>query len=642
MCGIIGVCNFESKPNLEEVIKCGEFLKNRGPDNFGHYSSERIAVFHTRLKILDLSENSNQPIIDKKTGNVLIFNGEIYNYLELKKDLISLAGFSDFNSTGDAEVLLKCLNFYKIEEILPKLEGMFAFAFWNNKLNQLILARDKFGEKPLYYSRLNHNEIIFSSSVQSLIQYEGLKKKINFDQESIDQYFCLNYLLFEKTFFKNIFSINPSSYLIFKKDNKVFLKNYEYYSLANVFNKKKLNISFNEAIENLELKLSKSVEKRLRCDVEKGCFFSGGIDSSLMFHFYNEYAKKLGEKKSNHFLDFDEKKFSELNYANQIANKSNIQLTIHKVPEAKEVAFDFDKIVLAIDQPISDTAIISNYYLSKFSKPFSKVVISGDGGDELFFGYETYTADIFKRYLNFFPNSINSIISNFFQNKNIDNSKIDLSYKISKFFENVNYKKLSHPLWRSVFSNNELKSLKRQNEKVNYKNIFKKIFHEYEKVKHCSILDQNAYVDFKTWFPNNILYKLDRTSMFHAQETRLPFLDTELVEYAISLPLKFKINIFNKKIILKKLLLRKGYEKKIVYRKKSGFNSPVGSWIKNNKTFRELAFDLLNTSCISSFCNVKFMQKLILNHINGKSNNEYKIFSIMVLSQWLLNNKLKI
>jgi len=345
-----------------------------------------------------------------------------------------------------------------------------------------------------------------------------------------------------------------------------------------------------------------------------------------------------------HNLSFDEKSFDESNFAEEISKKYHLNTKYYQMPGPKKVSEDFSNIIFAMDQPMSDTAFISNFYLSKFSGKVSKVVLSGDGGDELFGGYETYLADYGKKITNIFPNIIVNflnkfIVSNF---KSSYEFKVGTNYKIKKFFENLNMKDgHAHILWRSIFNFSEINNLI-NTESNDFKTFFlNEVTNEYSKVNGCNFLDQNIFLDLKTWFSNDILYKIDRTSMFSSQESRLPFIDPEIVKFSFQLPSNLKIKLFNKKILLKKSLNKKMNEK-YVNRKKSGFNTPVGTWIAEDKNFRELTQVLLNSKNIQTLIKKNFIDDLLKNHINKHEDNTYKIFNLMVLSQWLESNKITI
>lgn len=635
MCSISGICDFKKKPNTKVVELMTASVSHRGPDDRGFFHNENVSFGHNRLSIIDL-EKSQQPMKDTNNDNTIIFNGEIYNFKHLKKQLESLG--HSFSTSGDTEVILKSYSQWGVE-CLKKLEGMFAFSIWDNKKKQLFLARDKFGEKPLFYFFSNEYGFIFSSEIKSFLKIDDIKNKLNLNLNSINEYLSLNYLTNHKTFLEGVKSLKPASYIIIDEKNfKEDVKIRKYWSLEDYF-LKKTNDSFKQASEKINFLIKESVKQKMFSDVDNGVFLSGGIDSSTISLKLKEIDNHL---MSAHNVTFKEEKFDESADAKIVAQYLGIDLNHYLIPNGKELVSEFPKIIEAMDQPMSDTSFLSTYYLSKFSKKSSKVVLSGDGADEIFGGYNTYLADIFRNYL---PKI--SLKSNFI--KDLPNkifktnlSKVGFDYKISKFVNGLHYKKsYSHILWREIFSDKEKKTILNKFDKnlINY-SFLKYVDKQIAKVKDLHYLDQYMFVDFKTWLPNDILYKIDRSTMFNSQESRLPFLDSRLVEYACSLPISYKIKIFERKKILKNLI-KSSLPKSLLAKKKSGFNTPIGLWLVQNKFFKEMAFDLLSTNFMKKLFNFDEITKIWDTHQKMKIDQTYKIFNLISLSQWVINNKLE-
>ena len=463
MCGILGWCNFKIKPKLNLLKDASIHIQNRGPDNYGDFSNEKISFVHRRLSIIDLSNNSNQPLIDEETGNVLIFNGEIYNYKEIREDINNNSSKNIFKTEGDSEVILIGYRIYGLQKLLEKLEGMFAFSIWDQQNKKLHIARDRLGEKPLFYTRDKFGGIIFSSTVKSLISIDNVKENLKLDDRSIDQYLTFNYLLFEKTFFKDITLLQPGCFLTFDQNTQEKFKENTYWRLDRCFrNKRYKNLSFKNAKEQFSELMNKSLTSRSNSDVTIGTYLSGGIDSSII----SLNLKNLSSQNMMaHNISFKEKSYDETKYAEYISKKVNHDLKSHSMPSPKDIALDFSEIVEAMDQPMADTAFISNFYLSKFSRKYSTVVFSGDGADEMLCGYETYLADIFKIYFEKIPtvinNSIRKILKLFYSINPYE--KVSFNYKIDKFFENLYQdSRISHILWRSIFSEKEKNTVKRR------------------------------------------------------------------------------------------------------------------------------------------------------------------------------------
>ena len=634
MCSISGICNFEKKPSTQIVELMTKCLSHRGPDDSGFFQNENISLGHNRLSIIDL-QNSKQPMKDEKSNNIIIFNGEIYNFKELKSELRSFG--HKFDTEGDTEVILKSYNQWGVE-CLKKLEGMFVFCIWDEKKKQLFIGKDKFGEKPLFYYFSKEHGFIFSSEIRSFLEVEKIKQELRLDTESINQYLSLNYLINNKTFFREIKSLSPASYIILNSTNfKNEISVKKYWLLEEHF-KKKTNDSFSEASEKINFLLEKSIKQKMFSDVENGVFLSGGIDSSTI----SLKLKKIdNHKMSAHNILFKEEKFNESVDAKIIADYLNVNLNHYEIPIDDDLTNEFPKIIDAMDQPMSDTSFVSTYYLSKYSKKKSKVVLSGDGADELFGGYDTYIADIYRK---FFPQvNLKSNLLKELPNKLFKTNlgKVGIEYKINKFVNGLHFKDHhSHILWREIFSHEEKKKLFNKFDKdlINH-NFLDYIDRQIQKVKNLHYLDQYMYIDFKTWLPNDILYKVDRSTMFNSQESRLPFLDSKLVEYVCSLPIKYKINIFERKKILRQII-KSSLPKSLLKKKKSGFNTPIGLWLINNKKFKDMAHDLLSTYFMKNLFNYDELINIWDSHQNMKIDQTYKIFNLISLSQWVINNNL--
>jgi len=635
MCGISGICNFEKKPSIEIVKLMASRLTHRGPDDTGYFDNEHVSFGHKRLSIIDL-EKSTQPMKDSTNNNVIIFNGEIYNFKKLRKELEHLG--HQFKTNGDTEVILKSYAEWG-EDFLNKLEGMFAFCIWDEKEKKILLARDKFGEKPLFYYFSDKIGFLFSSEIKSFLAVKEIKDELNFDHSSFNEYLTLNYLVNNKTFFKNLFSLPPASYISidlkkYKKDPEVI----QYWFIENYF-KDKTKDTFEDSSQKLKNLIKDSVNQRMFSDVDNGTFLSGGIDSSTISLQLKEIDN---HKMTAHNIFFKETDFNEYKDAKIVSDYLKIKLDYYEIPQGKNLVHDFPSLIDAMDQPMSDTSFIATYYLSKYSSAKSKVVLSGDGGDELFCGYDTYIADIYRKFfpkINLRSRFIKKIISKLFKTKF---TKVGVDYKITKFLNalshNNNY---SHILWREIFSINERINIfnKYDHKFINY-DFLNFIDKELKKLPDVNYLDQYMYMDLKTWFPNDILYKIDRSTMYSSQESRLPFLDSKIVEYVCSLPINYKIKFFERKRILKSIVKNK-LPKSLFQKKKSGFGTPVGLWLVFDKDFKEMAYDLLNTQFMKNLFCIKEINRIWDSHQNMEEDQTYKIFNLICLSQWIINNKLE-
>ena len=551
MCGISGICNFKKKPSLETVKKMNLELKHRGPDDEGYFTNNYVCLGHTRLSIIDLNK-SKQPMIDENSKNVLIFNGEIYNFRELKNELKQLG--HKFITDGDTEVILKSYKEWGID-CLKRFEGMFVFIIWDNKKKELIMARDRIGEKPLFYSYSNENGLIFASEIKAFLSVQELKAKLQLNEKSLNQYLSLNYLISNQTFFKNINSLEPASYLIINKNNIENLRSIKYWHLENYF-KNKTKDNYQASIKKISELIEGSTKKRFFSNVTNGIFLSGGLDSSILSY---QLKNTESDNFDTHNIAFKEADFDEYKDAKLISEFFKANLFSYNIPIANQLVNEFPNIVDAMDQPMSDTSFIASYYLSKFSSKKSKMVLSGDGADELFCGYDTFIADKLR---NFFPkitsrlNLITYILNFLFKSKV---SKIGINYKINKFINGISYdKNYSHVLWREIFTLFEKKKIINSDldEHMNY-DFLNYIDEQNKLVSDLNYIDRYLYIDLKTWLPNDVLYKIDRSTMYNSQEARVPFLDSKLIEYTSSLPINFKLNFFKRKRILKDAMINK-------------------------------------------------------------------------------------
>ncbi len=563
MCGISGICNFKIKPSLEVVKKMNLKLRHRGPDDEGYFINNYICLGHTRLSIIDLNK-SKQPMIDENNRNVVIFNGEIYNFRELKDELKQL-GYK-FKTDGDTEVILKSYNEWGIE-CLKKFEGMFVFVLWDNKKNELLIARDRIGEKPIFYHYSQNYGLIFASEIKAFLSIEKLKAKLKFDERSLNQYLSLNYLVNNQTFFNNIHSLEPSSYIVINQNNIENIKPKKYWYLENYF-KEKTKDSYQTSIDKICELIENSTKKRFFSNVTNGIFLSGGLDSSIISY----QLKNIDNKNiSAHNIAFKEADFDEYEDAKAISNFLDTNIFSYNIPIANQLVNEFPYIVDAMDQPMSDTSFVATYYLSKFSSKKSKMVLSGDGADELFCGYDTFIADKIRNIFPKIPSSRLNILPNlvgfFFKSKI---SKVGFNYKINKFLNGISHNKdHSHILWREIFTLIEKKKIIKSDFKKYMNYDFLDYFDDQNKlVSELNDIDRYLFIDLKTWLPNDILYKIDRSTMYNSQEARVPFLDSKLIEYTSSLPTKFKLNFFKRKRILKDAMSNKLPKRLFIKKKK--------------------------------------------------------------------------
>lgn len=624
MCGIAGSILSQHDNNAALYIRnCVQKLTHRGPDYQHTIDLGEAQLGHARLSIIDTQAHANQPMFSQDKRYCLVFNGEIYNYLEIKKELILLN--HQFYTESDTEVLLHAWQQWGTDS-LQKLIGMFAFAIWDSLDKKLYLARDRMGEKPLYYSLANG--IIFASELNALASHPLIPKEINY--QAINQFLSLNYILTNQCIFKHVHKLPPAHYLIYKVGSSPNIKCY--WDLASIVKEPKKNISFIEHQNKFLNLYDQAVARQLRSDVNLGAFLSGGLDSSAIV---TSMLKSTTTKHVKTFsMDFNQSSYSELPFSTAVANFLNVE---HNTQQTTiEHIEDILNPLKAYGEPFADTSLIPCYYLAQFTRNSVAVALSGDGGDELFAGYETYTADRYYRLLRHLPASVKRAAYHII-NQYMPSSfnKVSLDFKLKQFLTGLNYDyQRAHYSWRQIFSEQNKHALCNPSLLKQFAyDPFEDYKRAYHDVSDCHWLDQSTYVDIKNWLADDILVKVDRSSMAHSLEVRSPFLDHTLVEYSASLPHHWKLKGRHKKYFLKQSQHNR-LPKNIIYRKKSGFNSPVSYWLTQQSLAQEIK-SRLNTPAMCNFFNQNYLNKLWLDHQNKTKDNSLKIFGLLSLSQWL-------
>lgn len=615
MCGICGIINFDgSTIILEELMKMNNSMYHRGPDDCGavifgsnkediisfksiddlkkphsSFNPYSIGLAHRRLAIIDLTENAHQPMSDSTGRYHIVYNGEVYNFKTIRKELEE-KGYI-FKSKSDTEIILysyiewgaKCLN---------KFNGMFAFAIWDNQEKNLFLARDRFGKKPLYYYRRPNGNFIFASELTALSLCSNIPKDLYYP--AINCYLAIGYILSPMSMYKDIEKLEPSHYIIISNNGRDFIK-MRYWNYADLF-KDKSKDSEKEAMSKITSLLEEAVKRRTVSDVPVGAFLSGGIDSSSVVAMMKKHHK--GELHT-FSIGFEEDGYNELTDADRAAKWIG---TIHhnKLCKPDGNINSLFKAIDIYDELFSDTSLVPMAEVSKLAAEKVKVVLSGDGADEIFAGYITHKASKYQHYMQFSPNIAKKAILNILNKySKVNFKKLGLEYRMKQFLYGSMYpEKQSHYLWRNIFTPEErVQILGHDYRKLIYDTdpfiYFKKYYNE---VKDLSIFDQHLYVDIKTWLADDILVKLDRATMNSSIEARCPYLDIDLVSYLASLPYTYKLHSilgfipYKQKYILKKSL-KTVLPEFILKKKKEGFNAPIGRWL-NDRSMNE--FKLFN------------------------------------------------
>lgn len=601
MCGF---CGFVGEQQEKEVIlkKMMDKIIYRGPDSSGMYTDNDIGLGFRRLSIIDLSDGA-QPIYNEDKTKVILFNGEIYNYQEIKEELIN-KGHTFYTKT-DTEVLIHGYEEYK-EKILDKLRGMFTFAIWDIVEKELFIARDFFGIKPMYYTQ-NGKELIFGSEIKSILEHPNVKKELNIN--ALQNYLSFQYGVPNETFFKGINCLPPAHYLKYK-DGQVTITRY----WEPEFNIDE-TLDLDETIEKIDETFKNSVEAHKISDVEVGCFLSSGVDSS--------YVASQFKGQKSFTVGFDYDKYNEIEYAKELSKEVGLEHYYKSITD-DEYWDIIPKIQYYMDQPHADPSCVALYFVSKIASEHVKVVLSGEGADELFGGYRIYHEPLSIAKVKFIPRFIFKGLAGIVNLIPVDFKGKSFINRASKtveerFIGNAN-----------LFTDKEKRRiLKDTNGMVKPEEITKQY---YEKVKDKDDITKMQYIDINLWMVGDILLKADRMSMANSLELRVPFLDKEVFKLASTLPLKYKVNDENTKYAMRKAAL-KNIPEEVAKRKKLGFPVPTRVWLRQEKYYNKVKEEFESENA-KKFFNQEEIIKLLDAHYKGKKDNSRKIWAIYIFLIW--------
>lgn len=601
MCGIAGFTN--KIQNADEVVeKMMETIRHRGPDSGGKYVDDKIAMGFRRLSIIDLSTGS-QPLFNEDGSMVLTFNGEIYNYQSLKEELIS-AGHC-FSTNTDSEVLLHGYEQWG-KDMLPKLRGMFAFVIWDKNNKELFGARDFFGIKPLYYAEMN-GTFIYGSEIKSFLCHPDFKKVLN--ETALENYLTFQYSPCEETFFKGVYKLLPAHWFTYR-DGK--LSTGRYWDINfNADNEPTLD----DWVDRISGTFKNSVEAHKIADVEVGSFLSSGVDSS--------YVAAVANVDKTFTVGFGEdEKYNEIGYAKEFSKyigKENIS----KVITPEEYWDNFPKIQYHMDEPLADPAAIALYFVCKLAAERVKVVLSGEGADEIFGGYNIYKEPDDVAIYNMIPRPIRRCIGKCAEHLPAHrglNFLIRRGKDLEERFIGNAY----------IFSEKERKSLlKIKTDAPNAMEITKPF---YDKVKDKDNVTKMQYLDLNLWMTGDILLKADKMSMSNSLELRVPFLDKEVMALAERIPKKYRVTKENTKFAMRKAALR-ACPPLTANKKKLGFPVPIRVWLKEDKYYNKVR-EMFESERSRKFFNTDKLVALLDDHRSGKYDNSRKIWTVYTFLVW--------
>jgi len=614
MCGIFGWISSRALDSNLPARFC-ELLRHRGPDSEGYLDiGQNSVIGMTRLAINDLSTTGDQPMSDAITGVSIVLNGEIYNFKSLRRTLINLG--HEFQGTSDTEVVLRSYIQWK-GSYLDKIEGMFAIAIWDPREREILLSRDRFGQKPLYYI---HNKDLFAFSSEANVLSRAFPQSAPLNLEYLPNYLAHGYVNNNVELFKNIREL-PPSYFLSLKNEKLHIE--KYWTYTEKF-KTKTQDSFFSAVQNIDNLINDSVREQIQTsDVQVGVLLSSGIDSSIIA----KKALTIEPRTLLFTLGFSNSQFDESDKVKKTFSNYKNQLII------KNLDYDFSLIkqaILGLDIPIGDTSVIAMHAITNLASQYVKTCLAGDGADEIFAGYSTYQATIINEFLSSFlfpKQALESLLEKLPKKT----GNVTMSYKIKSFLQwNNSDSMLAHQNWRRIFSDSEIYRLTGINPLLSENNIISKSI----EIENLDLLEKCLVHDASTWLPNDILIKTDRVSMANSLELRSPYLNRILVEYVASLPIEFKYNKFEGKKILKNV-----YKNEVgsigKYRQKKGFGSPVSQWILDHPN------DFKDTITGSNLIEKSELDLLFKEHKSHRKDNGQKIYSLLVYAIWKENFNMK-
>jgi asparagine synthase (glutamine-hydrolysing) len=621
MCGICGFFQFEKEADDGTLKRMNDRIVHRGPDDDGFFYRQGIGLAARRLSIIDLT-TGHQPLCSQTGNSWIAYNGEVYNFMELRREL-SERGYV-FRSQSDTEVVVDLYEEFGLE-FVKKLRGMFAFAIYDQKNNRLILARDHIGKKPLYYCLKKNRNLVFGSEIKAILQYPGIDRAV--DPEALDFFLTLEYIPAPYSILAAVKKL-PAGHILVYENGKATLS--EYWDVPAHESPR----DFNQAREEFLHLLEESVRLRMISDVPLGAFLSGGIDSSAIVAMM---AKNSAVPIKTFSIGFEEKSYSELPYSRMVAEKFKTD-HCEKILNA-----DIHELVLhlaaRLDEPLGDFSNFPTYLVARSAREKVTVALSGDGGDEIFGGYEHYLAQKLARFIDCSPlRPLRALIGQTMQLLPPSALKKGLINRSKRFAEGLGNSAANRHFRWMLFLTAVQKS--RLYTAAFQKNSFflelpdREPFGSFfKRSRQFSGINQDLYLDLKTYLADDIMVKVDRMTMAASLEARAPLLDYKLVEFAFSLPADWKIRNGTGKWFFKKAM--EGIlDKKILYRQKQGFSIPIKNWLKTE--LREMMLETLSEKRIAAMglFDANYVQTMISEHLQNKENHSHRLWALMQFHLW--------
>lgn len=604
MCGFAGYITSEGEgkkfeKNLKDMMNS---IVHRGPDDEGMFIDDMVGLGFRRLSIIGIN-NGKQPMENEDGSIVVTFNGEIYNYLDIKEDLLKKGHI--FKTDADTEVLVHGYEEYGID-LLDKLRGMYAFAIWNREKKEMFIARDIFGIKPMFYTG-TEKEFVFGSEIKAILKFPTVKKIFN--EEALESYLSFQYSILPETFFKGIYRLPPAHYLLWK-DGKYEVKRY----YTPEFEEDN-SITFEEAVKKVNNVMEDSIKVHKISDTEVGGFLSGGVDSS--------YIVARSNLDKTFSVGFDYPNCNEIPLAKTLSDYVGVK-NQSKLITTREYFEEFPKIMNHVDEPLSDPSCIALYFLCKLASEQVKVVLSGEGSDELFGGYNIYKSPIALKPVKVIPRSVRRGIRRVLK-------KLPVNFKGKNYLIRAGYDLEERYIGNAyIFQTKEVyRLLKNPLKKHTPMSITKPI---YDKVKDKDDITKMQYLDINTWLWGDILNKADTMSMAHSLEVRVPFLDKEVAKLAFSVPVSYRVDKNETKRYFRKAA-NEFMPDITAERKKLGFPIPIRNWLREDEYYK-MVKDTLTSKESEEIFDTDYLVKLLDMHYNKKADNSRKIWTVYAFLVW--------
>ena len=613
MCGIVGFTHKDRPSGGERIREATATLLHRGPDQQGVFETPNVSLGAVRLKIIDLI-SGEQPMRSDDGDTILVFNGEIYNFPEVREELKSRG--HRFSTRSDTEVVLRAFLQWDTG-CFTRLRGMFGLALWTESRRRLVLARDRMGIKPLYYSQRGH-DIYFASELKAIFLHPEIDRTI--DVDGLNCYLRLNWVPAPHTLVRDIVKLLPGNFLVWE-NGAVRIEPYWRCTPESLAGR----ITLEDAKQQLGSLLQHSVKEHLVSDVPLGVWASGGIDSSTILH----YAAAASPQRLKSFsITFKGRSFDESRYIREAAHLYGTDHTEFDLNPGTELVDAIQQFAYYSDEPSADAGSLPVWFLSKMSRQQVTVALSGEGGDELFGGYLTYRADRYAGLARTLPAFLRRAGASAAQLLPVSDDKISFEYKLKRFLAGLLLApEEAHLFWNGTFSSDGLREifLRLDPEPM------RRLLHQ---VPQKDGVDRFLLFDQRYYLPDDILYKVDRMSMAHSMEVRPPFLDHRIVEFAAALPQSFKIRGSELKVILRELMKDK-LPRSILHRKKSGFDIPAHDWFRG--LLKPLLFDTLTKETVEATGLFRWrgVETIVRDHLARRANFGYHLWGLLILFLWL-------